>query len=136
MIPTKPTPPGVVLRGQRNVCPSCGELFSRTSGFTKHRTGSFSQDTRRCLTVEEMQECGFHRDVSGFWRFSKPGNTWRPWQQKSAVMAGIGHLADGCDAPCFAKKTAPSPVGAKGRGCADPGESSTRASARMSVTDG
>ena len=83
----KRTPAGVTLRGQRNCCPNCGELFYRISGFTKHRVGSFSPDTRRCMTVPEMQKGGFQQDVLGFWRFSKPETTQGPRSSKSAEIA-------------------------------------------------
>src|SRR5215510_9077057 len=83
----KSTPPGVVLRGQRNCCPTCGELFARTSGFAKHRVGSFAEDTRRCLTVPEMQERGFQREVAWFWRLPAPAGVAHWAREKSAGMA-------------------------------------------------
>ena len=67
------------LSGQRNQCGACGQYFARTAGFTQHRTGSFTDDTRRCLSVSEMQERGFQLDVSGFWRM--PGSGTNPWSK-------------------------------------------------------
>jgi hypothetical protein len=56
----------VKLTGQRNQCPTCGELFTRNSVFEKHRTGKM--DNRRCLTVEEMDAAGMFRGEDQFWR--------------------------------------------------------------------
>lgn len=59
----------VRLSGDRNQCPTCGELFNRTSVFDKHRVGKYSD--RRCLTVEEMEAAGMFIGADGFWRGSK-----------------------------------------------------------------
>ena len=58
------------LRGQRNQCPSCGELFNRTSVFDKHRIGKHGKD-RRCMTSEEMIGAGMFKGDDGFWRGKK-----------------------------------------------------------------
>lgn len=63
---------GVVLRGQRNQCAGCGELFNSTHAFEKHRTGEMS--ARRCLTSKEMVEKGMVKKPSGFW----VGSEWEP----------------------------------------------------------
>lgn len=60
----------VVLRGQRNQCPSCGLLFTRNSVFDKHRTGAFGKN-RRCRTQEEMDAEGMFLGSDGFWRGSR-----------------------------------------------------------------
>lgn len=60
----------VVLRGERNQCPTCGELFTRTSVFDKHRTGKFGV-SRRCLTPDEMEARGMFRGEDQFWRGSR-----------------------------------------------------------------
>ncbi len=56
----------VVLRGDRNQCGSCGELFNSTFSFDKHRTGEFGKD-RRCKTKEEMIAAGMDKNTAGFW---------------------------------------------------------------------
>jgi hypothetical protein len=77
------------LTGDRCRCGACGEFFNRASTFTAHRTGPFAPigqpDTRRCLTVEEMQVRGWCRDTAGFWR---PGAF-----QRLASSRGIGETA-------------------------------------------
>lgn len=60
----------VVLRGDRNKCPTCGEYFNSTHAFEKHRTGEFGKD-RRCRTRDEMFSKGMHLGADGFWRGSK-----------------------------------------------------------------
>jgi hypothetical protein len=54
------------LSGDRNQCPSCGELFNSTYAFDKHRTGSFGVD-RRCMTAHEMKACGMSKNSDLFW---------------------------------------------------------------------
>lgn len=55
-----------VLRGQRNECPTCSELFNSNAAFDKHRTGDFGVN-RRCRTVDEMQAKGMCKNASGWW---------------------------------------------------------------------
>ena len=54
------------LTGQRNQCPSCGELFNSNASFDKHRTGHFGRD-RRCMTVDEMRAHGMAKNATGWW---------------------------------------------------------------------
>lgn len=54
------------LTGQRNQCPTCGELFKSNAAFDKHRTGRFGID-RRCRTVSEMESKGMSRNAKGYW---------------------------------------------------------------------
>ncbi len=61
--------PNVTLRGDRNECAGCGELFNSTHAFDKHRTGAHGVD-RRCMSAEEMQERGMFKGSDGFWRGS------------------------------------------------------------------
>jgi hypothetical protein len=56
--------PHPVLHGDRNQCPTCGELFNSTTAFDKHRIGS--PDNRVCLTLGEMRAQGF-TSPGGFW---------------------------------------------------------------------
>src|SRR5262249_47617050 len=64
---SKPTRSGVILRGDRNCCPSCGALFNSTYAFDKHRTGSYAEDNRRCMTAAEMQAIGMAKNQMEFW---------------------------------------------------------------------
>lgn len=61
------TPPGVVLRGDRNCCTGCGELFNSTHAFELHRTGEHAGNQRRCLTPTQMQERGMVKNATGWW---------------------------------------------------------------------
>lgn len=60
----------LTLRGDRNMCPTCGGYFNSTAAFDKHRTGSHGVD-RRCLTTEQMVTAGMHLGADGFWRGSR-----------------------------------------------------------------
>jgi hypothetical protein len=55
------------LTGQRNQCPVCREHFNSNAAFTKHRTGSYEDDTRRCRSADEMHEKGMAVNAAGFW---------------------------------------------------------------------
>jgi hypothetical protein len=59
----------MILRGDRNQCPSCNELFNSTAAFTKHRVGEFGvpHDPRRCLKVSEMAAKGMAKNSEGWW---------------------------------------------------------------------
>jgi len=54
------------VRGDRNQCAGCGELFNSSFAFDKHRTGEFGTK-RRCLTVDEMLDKGMGKNTSGYW---------------------------------------------------------------------
>lgn len=58
---------------ERCQCGVCGEYFSTTSNFDKHRTGSY-EGTRRCMTVREMEKKGLVQ-VNGIWQ-GKPSQTY------------------------------------------------------------
>ena len=66
------------LTGNRSQCPTCGEYFNGVQPFDKHRTGAYANpgqpNTRRCLTVAELESAGFMRNAAGFWceRATKP----------------------------------------------------------------
>lgn len=47
-------------------CTACGELFSGTQPFDKHRIGEYGKD-RRCMTPAEIIAAGFQRNANGFW---------------------------------------------------------------------
>lgn len=52
--------------GDRNQCPTCGELFNSTFAFDKHRTGDYKTG-RRCMTIAEMESEGMGKNAAGFW---------------------------------------------------------------------
>ena len=66
------------LTGNRSQCPTCGEYFNGVQPFDKHRIGEYAKagqpNTRRCLTVAELETCGWVRNAAGFWceRATKP----------------------------------------------------------------
>lgn len=60
------------LGGQRNQCPSCLEYFNTNAGFDAHRTGSHTNQQRRCLSVEEIEGKGLKLNVNGFWTLPVP----------------------------------------------------------------
>lgn len=53
------------LTGNRCQCPTCGEYFTSTRAFDRHRVGQFGP-ARRCLTVAEMDAAVFARNARGF----------------------------------------------------------------------
>ena len=53
------------LTGNRCQCPACGDYFTSTRAFDRHRVGQFGND-RRCLTATEMDAAGFARNARGF----------------------------------------------------------------------
>ena len=53
------------LTGNRCQCPTCGDYFTSTRAFDRHRIGQFGND-RRCLTAGEMDAAGFARNARGF----------------------------------------------------------------------
>lgn len=60
------------LTNHRCQCAGCGEYFTRTSSFDKHRTGRHANPgewlgTRRCLTPEEMEAKGMSHNADGVW---------------------------------------------------------------------
>lgn len=57
---------GIALRGDRNQCTGCDEVFNSTSAFEKHRTGKHGVD-RRCRSPEEMLAIGMAQGSHGYW---------------------------------------------------------------------
>ena len=55
------------LTGDRSQCAACGLLFTNSSSFDKHRTGSYVSG-RRCKTTDELRAMGFEPNASGHWR--------------------------------------------------------------------
>jgi hypothetical protein len=54
------------VRGDRNQCTGCGQLFNSSAAFEKHRTGEFGRD-RRCMTTDEMAAKGMAINSDGYW---------------------------------------------------------------------
>jgi hypothetical protein len=74
-------PGGGDRRGVVNECSGCGLDFGSTHAFDKHRIGKHAytsteglrmdppkEDGRRCLSVIEMLDGGWHQDARGRWR--------------------------------------------------------------------
>lgn len=59
------------LSGQRNQCRSCGEYFNSNAAFDKHRAGTYTPNTRHCLSQDEMKAKGMVIGGDGFWRGSE-----------------------------------------------------------------
>lgn len=55
-----------LLKGNRNQCQGCKELFNSNRAFDKHRTGKHGVD-RRCKTIEEMTGIGMSLNKDGYW---------------------------------------------------------------------
>lgn len=65
------------LTNTRCQCGGCGEYFTATSSFDKHRTGDYAKPgakagTRRCLAPAEMEGKGMVRRTDGVWA----GSVW------------------------------------------------------------
>ncbi len=73
----------IILRGDRNQCGSCGELFNSSAAFDKHRMGDFGKD-RRCRSQEEMRGKGMAKNAAGFWigsPYTGPARNWPTGRQ-------------------------------------------------------
>ncbi|MEZ5119640.1 MAG: hypothetical protein R2686_07030 [Candidatus Nanopelagicales bacterium] len=61
---------------------TCHQSFSAQTGFDKHRIGRFEnratgqENTRRCLTPDELESDGWTLTARGDWRMPSPGNPW------------------------------------------------------------
>lgn len=55
------------LNGGHCQCSACNELFNSVHAFDKHRTGAYTPDTRRCLSVNEMETNGMTKNAGGWW---------------------------------------------------------------------
>jgi len=56
-------------RGGGHCMGGCHRTFTSDSGFDKHRTGSHTDNTRRCLTGHEMTEAGWRNTARGWTPF-------------------------------------------------------------------
>ena len=48
-------------------CSPCGEFFTGTTAFDRHRVGKHEPLARRCLTTSEMEAIGMYQDERGRW---------------------------------------------------------------------
>lgn len=53
--------------GETCECAACGRFFSTTSNFDRHRAGSHDDNTRRCLTADELTAKGMF-ERNGVWK--------------------------------------------------------------------
>ena len=51
----------------KSACQNCGKTFISLEAFDAHRTGSFRNKTRRCLTGQEMRAAGMTQNGKGWW---------------------------------------------------------------------
>lgn len=56
----------MLLKGDKNQCPSCSEYFKSTFAFDKHRVGKAGVD-RKCLTPGEMEGKKMAKGNDLFW---------------------------------------------------------------------
>lgn len=57
----------VSLRGDRNQCAGCGELFNSSRAFDKHRAGEHADNQRFCLSPTSMLTKGMSKNAAGYW---------------------------------------------------------------------
>ena len=62
---------GPKLTACRCQCGGCGDYFGSERAFDRHRVGDYAepgqwQGARRCMTLAEMIEAGWHRSARGF----------------------------------------------------------------------
>jgi hypothetical protein len=118
-----------------NLCTGCGEDFACLTAFEKHRVGKYPQTGpseyterleqglvhpneqwrpdprfgRRCLTIDEMQQRGMHKDTRGRWRLPTRGAP--PWgsdvRAKKARKAGKRPLRRPTPKPGRRRDTSP-----------------------------
>ena len=51
----------------RSKCCACGLLFGSTTAFDTHRTGSYPDNERRCMAIDEMVAKGMIVNEKGIW---------------------------------------------------------------------
>ena len=71
----------VKLRGRQCQCAACGEVFSVTRNFERHRLGVFNATShnRRCATADEMRTKKLNQDERGVWRAEWTGKPRTGW---------------------------------------------------------
>ena len=88
-----------VLRGAHCQCAACGLYFNSTYAFDCHRRGKHGE-SRRCLTVAEMEAAGMGLNEGGWWIsrvMARPGlpcdsrSGDRPEEIAGGVEAGLGN---------------------------------------------
>ena len=53
----------------KNQCSGCSRNFTGISAFEDHRAGSYTRNTRHCLSEDEMSARGLERKASGRWGY-------------------------------------------------------------------
>lgn len=72
-------------------CGGCKKLFSSLSAFDAHRTGRYSDNSRRCKSSEEMNTAGlFLSGATGRW--SLKGKNPEYWQAKRKQIVTVTSL--------------------------------------------
>lgn len=68
---------GPRLTSGRCRCAACGDYFTSTRSFDRHRMGAYAKPgkwrgERRCLTVVELLARGWQKSARGFWLQLRP----------------------------------------------------------------
>jgi hypothetical protein len=73
-----------LLKGDKNQCTACNELFNSNKPFEMHRIGKHGVN-RRCMNKDEMLAAGMSVNDRGFWIGSKmPDNLRRHYERENA----------------------------------------------------
>lgn len=73
-----------LLAGTKNACQcsSCDLVFTSSSAFDKHRTGTHPK--RRCMSKQEMNDRGLEQKLNGRWGAKFTGTTTKHDAMKAA----------------------------------------------------
>lgn len=71
----------------RNQCTACGLLFGGLTAFERHRVGDFTDGSRRCLTLSELQARKMVVSPDGFIGMPAP------------ALSGAGRASKGSASP-------------------------------------
>lgn len=87
------------LTGNRTQCTACGEYFSSTRSFDRHRVGDFAepgqrQGTRRCVPATDLLADGWSRNARGFLQEPHAG---RPPADMAAPRSTTARVRQGGD---------------------------------------
>ena len=78
-----------ILKGDKNQCTVCNELFNSNKPFEMHRIGKHGVN-RRCMTKEEMLAAGMSVNDRGFWIGSKMPDNLRRHYERDDAKEGAG----------------------------------------------
>jgi len=87
-----------LLKGDRNQCSVCKELFNSVGAFDKHRIfedpKKHDWTTRRCMTPDEMLKQGMSTNNAGFWITKKmPENRYARTEGNETLQQGSERIA-------------------------------------------